>query len=181
VTARSWIQTYTGRKFDPACPDPEQINIEDIAVSLSRIARFNGHSREFYCVAQHCVLVADSILAPNLQLAALLHDAAEAYIGGIARPLKQTIIDVDNIEEAILDAVAARFGFPPALFRHPLIRQADMAALATEKRDVIGPSPDDWDLPEPAWPDQIRPMPAVVARSEFMRRFYDLGGHLTIN
>lgn len=82
-----WIETYTGRRFWPLDPRPEDVCIEDIAHSLSLQCRFAGHCRGFYSVAEHCVLGAD--FAPEIcQLEFLLHDASEAYLLDFPKPLK---------------------------------------------------------------------------------------------
>ena len=74
----SWLQTYTGKKFYPFDPREEEVDILDIAHALSQLCRFGGHTKEFYSVAEHCVLV--SMCCPSeVKLLGLLHDAAEAY------------------------------------------------------------------------------------------------------
>ena len=100
---REWIRTYSGENF--YFDDPKNIKIADIAHALSNICRWTGHLKTFYSVAQHSVICAEQIAAPY-KLRALLHDAAEAYIGDINKPLKtllgQTIIDIEaGIERAV--------------------------------------------------------------------------------
>ena len=81
----TWILTWSGKRFDLFEPTPEMIDPRDIAQALGTIARFNGHTKEHYTVAQHSVIVAN-LVPPEHQLAALLHDATEAYIGDMVRP-----------------------------------------------------------------------------------------------
>jgi len=86
----AWIQTISGRKFPLAEPDPNQIDIEDIAHALSMLCRFNGHCTQFYSVAEHSMHVSHEI-SNDLALAGLLHDAAEAYLGDVPSPLKKEL------------------------------------------------------------------------------------------
>jgi hypothetical protein len=83
-----WIVTYTGKRFWPLDPDFNGIDIADIAHALSNTCRFTGHTSEFYSVAQHSVLV--SSMCPDAPLYGLLHDASEAYLCDIARPVKHS-------------------------------------------------------------------------------------------
>ncbi|KKN71240.1 hypothetical protein LCGC14_0422830 [marine sediment metagenome] len=87
------IVTYTGKSFDLLNPSPDMVCIEDIAHSLANMCRYTGHVRQFYSVAQHCVLTAMADL-PGDSLKRLLHDAGEAYVGDIASPWKQ-LLQVD--------------------------------------------------------------------------------------
>jgi len=154
----TWIQTYTGRAihFDRE-PRADEIDPVDLAMSLSRLARFNGHSRQFYSVAQHCCIVAANVEDDALRLPALLHDAHEAYLGDIVTPLKRRLdyamlfgdtIETHNtlghIAAGFDAAIAERFGFDPSLFHHKAIVEADARALATEKRDLVTPSLYAW-------------------------------------
>src|SRR4051794_15527189 len=82
-----WITTFSRRQFWPLDPHSDEIHIEDIAHSLSQQCRFGGHSRSFYSVAQHSCLVS-ALCKANDALWGLLHDASEAYLGDIPRPLK---------------------------------------------------------------------------------------------
>src|SRR5690348_91204 len=105
-----WIQTYSGQAFDPESPDPNTIHIYDIAVSLSRMPRFMGHSTRFLSVAEHCVNVAE--MAPyDLKLTALMHDASEAYLVDIPRPIKPLLKGYTELEDKIMRVIADKFGF----------------------------------------------------------------------
>ena len=135
----TWIQTYTGRKLDLANPNPDDLDLDDIAHALSLICRFTGHVREFYSVAQHCVIVS-SLVPPELALSALLHDATEAYIGDVSRPLKGLLPEYRAIEARLWAAIAERFGVTEA----PEIKLADNIALLWERRDLLGEPVAPW-------------------------------------
>lgn len=117
-------------------PDPSNICIEDIGHGLSHVCRFGGHVRSFYSVAQHSCLV--SRHAPDrLAVAALLHDAAEAFIGDVIHPLKQCLPDYKKIETIWERAIAQAFGLEGLTpSDHGVIKILDLAALITERRDV---------------------------------------------
>lgn len=185
----SIVQTYTGQRVDLLDPKPENINITDIAHQLSLINRFTGATGEAYSVAQHSVFVAAEAQreASSLTLAALLHDAHEAYIGDISHPLKRAItgaldrhgFDVNPlgaIANRLNDAIARRFGFQYDQFYTRGIKQADLVALATERRDLMTPDPASWpilDGIEPH-PEPIRPLPARDAEQLFLDTFASL-------
>ena len=145
----TWIQTYTGRKFSLVDPQPEDVDLVDIIASLSHLCRFGGHCHHFYSVAEHSIRVAE-IVPREDRLAALLHDAGEAYYGDVTRPLKKLRLgDLPTIVSNIDAAIAIHFGMPlgtlPAAVRH-----ADDVLLATEARDLMTPPPQKWDaLPSP--------------------------------
>jgi len=106
----STIRTYTSKLIDLTAIAPSDIDIVDIAHSLSNLCRFNGHSRKFYSVAQHSCWVA-AHCPPEYKLEGLLHDAAEAYIGDVTRPLKQLLGEpYKQLEQSIELAIALRFG-----------------------------------------------------------------------
>lgn len=132
-------------------PRPEEIHLADIARGLSRIARFNGHTTVFYSVAQHSILcewiARDRGLGVELQRLALMHDATEAYIGDLIRPVKQALPRYQEIEAGIWRAIAARFRLPAEIPAE--IKAIDNAALATEKRDLCPGSPSWPGLPAP--------------------------------
>lgn len=104
------IRTFTGKVFDITVLDPDSICIEDIAHALSNTARFGGHLAKLYSVAQHSVHVAEHASVEN-RMAALLHDAAEAYIGDMPSPFKKLMPDYKKIENDIMGAISKKFNF----------------------------------------------------------------------
>jgi len=123
------IRTYTGKVFDLKILDPDSICIEDIAHALSNTARFAGHLPRMYSVAQHSVWVAARVPAEH-RLAALLHDASEAYIGDMPSPFKKMMPEYKEIEERLMQAIFKKFGLEYPL--HPCIKEMDMQALDME-------------------------------------------------
>lgn len=167
----SWIQTYTGKKFFPLAPRPDNIDIRDIAHSLSLQCRFNGHCQSFYSVADHSVRVA-AVLPPPLQLAGLLHDAAEAYVGDLPRPVKQQLPTFADAEDSLLKAIFTHFGLPwpvPVEVWH-----ADDKLLATELRDLMCPAPEPWTLDATPLPGPVIPLSPADAEAVFLRTFHEL-------
>lgn len=176
-----WMQTASGGIFWPLDPDPDEVQIGDIAHALSQICRFGGHSLRFYSVAEHSVRVARyRPKAPRAhRLAALLHDASEAYLGDIIRPIKiQKTAAMDEfrrcerrVQNAIWSALLG--GYPtPAMTR--LIKTADLVLLATERRDLMAAPPAPWaGLPEPL-PGRIEPWTPIEAARAFLMEYADL-------
>jgi 5'-deoxynucleotidase YfbR-like HD superfamily hydrolase len=127
-----WIITYTGKRFYPLDPRPDDINIGDIAHSLSLLNRFTGHSKVPYSVAQHCIAVSKMLTTsgyPELALSGLLHDASEAYVNDLARPLKQILTEYQQVENKILDVIDKKFNVNT---RHPLVKEFDTKCLVAE-------------------------------------------------
>jgi len=116
------IRTFTGKVFDLKILDPDSICIEDIAHGLSNTARFAGHLPKLYSVAQHSFHVAQSASKEN-QLAALLHDASEAYLGDMPSPFKKMLPDYKEQEDRLMKVIAQKFGFDYPL--HPEIKKID--------------------------------------------------------
>ena len=132
----NWIQTVSGRQVPLVGITPEDIDIADIAHALSRIPRFNGHTKAHYSVAQHSVIVCDLMAAEKqsseVQLIALLHDAAEAYVGDCVRPLKTLLNDFSVIEQRVMKAIGDRYGVD--LVKLPaIVKRADDLILSVEQ------------------------------------------------
>lgn len=127
------MRTYSGIDFNIDNPRIEDIDIEDIAESLSKQCRFNGHCKGFYSVAQHSILVSEKV---NNKLWGLLHDAAEAYIGDIVSPLKRQLPLVNEIEAKILKLIAQKYNLPWPI--PPEIECVDIRMYDTEARDLMG-------------------------------------------
>jgi 5'-deoxynucleotidase YfbR-like HD superfamily hydrolase len=105
----NWIQTFTGRQFWPLDPRPEDIELLDIAHALANKCRYTGHTRSFYSVAQHSVLVSEIVPAADAHWG-LLHDASEAYLPDVARPVKRELAGFQEIENRLMGCVAERDG-----------------------------------------------------------------------
>lgn len=169
----TWILTQSGQQFDLLRPTASMIKPVDIAHALSRLCRFNGHTRAHYSVAQHSLIVA-SLVPVEHQLVALLHDATEAYIGDMTRPLKAVMPEYQHVERQIWIAVCDRFDIPIDL--PACVKQADMVALATERRDLMPEHPGAWDCLHGIVPreDVIVPFSAESASIMFFSRLMDL-------
>jgi uncharacterized protein len=158
----TWIQTYTGRQFWPLDPNPEDVHIDDIAHALGNMCRFNGHCKRFYSVAEHSIGVTDVALrlpfAKQLDISAkvhyarlaLLHDATEAYLPDVTRPIKPSWPDFPVIEHRVLRAVLSAMDVPWNDEHWEHVKYADDIMLATEARDLMGRPPKRWAaLPRP--------------------------------
>jgi hypothetical protein len=170
------IETRSGVIFDLAAPRAEDVLFFDIAWALAHCCRFAGHVRGFYSVAQHTVLASYSV-PPEDALAALLHDAAEAYIGDLSRPLKALLgHSIKEIEGRILAVILQKAGLPALL--PPTVKLADVALLLAEKRDLMGelewPQQDGQDEGVLPYPYSIDPWPAEWARERWLGRFAEL-------
>ncbi len=108
-----WMMLASGQPFYPLDPLPDEIDIADVARALSQICRYGGHVSRFYSVAEHCVLMAE-VAPKGFELMALLHDAAEAYLGDIPRPLKYSpaMAAWREAEAKVEAAIGERFGVP---------------------------------------------------------------------
>jgi len=170
------ILTIDGEYFDFIDPASSTFSISTIAHGLSHICRFGGQSKVFYSVAQHSVLVSH-IVPPEHAFAGLMHDAAEAFIGDIPKPLKRLLPDYGVIEDRVEAAVFARFGLDPNL--PPDIKRADLIALCTEQRDLMVRKSSDthiWTSIEGVEPlaGRIMPVSPAAAKLAFLSRYAEL-------
>lgn len=128
------IRTFQGHYINPCEPDPEMISIGDIAHALSMQPRFGGHLPVFYSVAQHCVLAAEYVAREHM-LAALLHDASEAYLIDVPRPVKRQLHNYKEVEDKLMTVIAAKFGFKWPL--HEEVKRADEIMLRDEWNNLM--------------------------------------------
>ncbi len=178
--ADGFMTTYTGIKFSPLKPTPEMINIYDIAHALSLIARWGGHLKSHYSVAQHSCYVSD-MADPEDKLVGLLHDATEAYIGDMIRPLKylkQMYAVYKKIEHRIDGAIALAFDVP-SLDKPKSVEVADIVQLSLENIYLkLKPSKWAFDTLEkyPQFKDTLPLVPWApeVAETQFLMRFNKL-------
>ncbi|MGD0864720.1 MAG: HD family hydrolase [Rhizomicrobium sp.] len=189
---RAWQRMLSGRRLDLLNPSPLDVEIEDIAHGLARVARWNGQTSgaHAFSVAQHCVLVERLVgelrprLAREARLTALLHDAPEYVIGDLISPFKAAVgIDYKDFELRLLAAIHIRFGLPPKTPSEleTTIKRSDMLAAfyeATqlagfeqkEARSFFGTPPAGMRTP------RLTPLSVADAQALFLERFRKLAG-----
>ena len=179
----------SGRRLDLLDPSPLDIEIEDIAHGLARVARWNGQTtgEHGFSVAQHSVVVEEiaahirPALEPRWRLAALLHDAAEYVIGDMISPFKAALgLDYRTFEERLEAAIQLRFGLPahiPAEIKG-LIKTADRACAFFEATQIAGFGHEEslelFGAPPPGYTLKIEPMAASVAQARYLERYHVL-------
>jgi hypothetical protein len=166
------IMLRSGAWFDFCAPAESEFTIDDIAHGLSNICRYSGQCSSFYSVAEHSILVSD--IATGFEFEALLHDAAEAFLGDITRPLKQMLPDYKRIEAEVERAILDRFGVTGPL--PPQVKQADLRVLAAEQKQIMPEGTDGWvrgQRVEPA-PIVVRHLSPAEAKTCFLARFEEL-------
>ncbi len=166
-----WMQTYSGRKFWPLDPRPEDVSIEDIAHALSLVCRFGGHCLRFYSVAEHSILVSQHCGEADA-LAGLLHDGSEAYLLDMVRPVKRFMADYRAAEERLQRVVFEAFGLDPVT--PPAVKRADMALLVAERAQVMRPTDDVWSIDAEPLDVLIDCCPPYAAKTLFLDRFHQL-------
>jgi uncharacterized protein len=180
MESEPFIQTVSGRRVNPFALAEADIDIEDIARSLSNQCRFGGHCRRFYSVAQHSCLVADLVRDEGgdatAGLSALLHDAPEAYLSDLPHPLKH-FSELGRLyreaERKLQQTISEHFGLPVA--PAAIVRDVDRALLAAERLTLMA---DAWEWPELRG---VKPADVLVdpwspeqAAQEFLRRYREL-------
>ena len=174
----SEIMTYTKKMFDPLRPKPELVDITDIAHSLSMLCRANGHFRSFYSVGQHSINCAREAAArgytPRLQLACLLHDASEAYLSDVTRPVKAELPKYKQIEEPLQEMLWDQYLTAPLTEEeNKKVFEIDDAILAHEFVNLMGESivekmPEIYSVPEFSFTGFSR------CEQEFLQLFHEL-------
>jgi hypothetical protein len=167
------IHTYTGLWVDPLALTPDDVDIYDIAHALSNTCRFSGHCLHFYSVAQHCVLMSRSAQSPH-KLWCLLHDAGEAYLCDVPRPLKHRpeFLFFCQAEERLLDIIGGALGLGP---RHvDALEYWDRVMLNTEQRDLMPDTGDPWYADIDPLIHRIEPWTPEYAKRAFLRQWEDL-------
>ncbi len=172
-TGEAWIQTYTGRRINLLNPKESDICLEDIAQALSLQCRFSGHCKKFYSVAQHSVFVS-KICEEKDAMYGLLHDASEAYLVDLPKPLKYSgKFDVYlEYEHKMMRVIYQHFKMS---YQEPLsVMDADRVMLVTEARDLATKfNPSDWGSASPA-AFTIEAVSSEVAKEMFLKRYYQL-------
>lgn len=159
-----WLETRSGKKFNFLNPDPATIDIQDIAHGLAKTCRFGGQCRVFYSVAEHSVLLmrhaeqknkrGDLTLTPQDLMVALLHDASEAYMGDVVRPLKQHLPDFMAIESKIIEVIYRKYNLPPGM--PDWLRDMDTRITLDEKNQIMSRSGNAWSI------DELQPLGVVM-------------------
>lgn len=142
----TWLGTNNGKRIDLLDPRADQIDLDDIACGLHHVPRFMGQTYRHYSVLSHSMNVA-SLVPAEYKLCALLHDAAEAYIGDVPTPLKLMLGDTyRDVEHKIAKAIATHFGLTKHSLTHlpSVVKEADQIMLITEHH-LLQKSPADWE------------------------------------
>ncbi len=183
---RAWQRMLSGRRLDLINPSPVDIEFEDIAHGLARVARWNGqtHGQHAFSVAQHALLVEDILrdISPHAsardRLAALLHDAAEYVVGDLISPFKSAVgLDYKQFELRLLEAIHIRFGLPPVLPNSlsRTIKRADQIAAYLEATELAGFEPHEakklFGQPQEGLEYDLAPRSADDIKLEFVNRF----------
>lgn len=175
------LNTHTGKVFDFADPHEDQIDIEDIAHALSNVCRWGGHCK-FYSVAEHSVLAywlafADEPDNLDLQLAVLLHDATEAYIGDMPKPLKIMISQYNDIEYRIDHLIKEKYGSRVPQSKDA-IKYYDLIMFKKEREDLFEKHPiEGVDLPDVPYYDSfdLNCWEPSRAKAEFLQAYSEVG------
>lgn len=128
-------RTFMGKYIDPLNPDPDAINLVDIAHALSNQCRWGGHVMRFYSIAEHSIFVQNMVFSWKDKIAAMLHDASEAYISDIVRPVKRRLTNYQEIEHNLMTVISNKYGFEYPLNNR--VHDADNYALKWEWVNLV--------------------------------------------
>ena len=168
-----WMQVYSGEQFYPLEPSPPAIDIGDIAHSLSMLCRYNGHCLRFYSVAEHSVLLSHTV-DPEHARWALLHDATEAYMGDMVRPVKQDMPEFVTAEDNLEVVIAGQFGLGWPMPAQ--VKEHDTRIVVDEREQNMAPSRHPWPLLEGFLPlgVKLECWSPEQAEAQFMSRYRQL-------
>lgn len=168
-----WMQTFTGKAFYPLDVHEDDIDILDIAHSLALQCRYNGHVDKHYSVAEHCVLLSH-IVAPEKALWALLHDAPEAYIGDMVRPLKKHMPDFMAADDRITAVIALKYGLDGTVIPAD-VTAMDIQICLNERNALLGTPPMEWAIDGDPIPNvTIHAWDWQMAELQYLERFHEL-------
>jgi hypothetical protein len=171
----SYIETYTGKKFYVLDPQPDQIDIIDIAHAMSMNCRYTGHCMEFYSIAEHSVYTSQLVSAPN-KLWALLHDASEAYLTDVASPVKPHLHNYKELEKNIMKAICEKYNLPIEMPSE--VHISDVEILRKEASVLMRSGGKDWLINTtnsgPLVDIEIQCLSPLEAKMLFLETFYDL-------
>jgi uncharacterized protein len=174
------IETFSGHMFPIVNPKESDVRITDIANALSKLCRFTGHCSRFYSVAEHSWHCANLLMdqPKEVQLAALLHDASEAYLADIASPIKQYLPDYGYLEDRVASVIFKKYDLEYPM--HNLVKWADLSMLSTEAYYLLTSKGNTWEM----WKEIKRPklepdrrprhLEPEVAKNVFMLKFIEL-------
>jgi hypothetical protein len=177
----SFITTYRDHQLFPLDPDPNEIDIQDIAHALANNCRWTGHTKQFYSVAQHCVMVSN-LVEPENALAGLLHDASEAYLSDISRPVKysEALEGYREVEARLERVINEKFGVPYPMTED--VKRADDMMLVAEGFYLFN-KPRQWVLDrlkaaglDKPFVERFPCWPPVTAKAFYIKRFLELNG-----
>ena len=168
-----FIQTWSGKRFYPLDPRPEDIDVNDILHSLSNMCRFAGHCTQFYSVAQHSVLVS-LLCEPEDALWGLLHDASESFLVDIPSPLKKLpeFQAYRDAEARLMGVICDVFGLSKD--EPDSVKIADKRMLATEARDLTLTEGRGWVTDVEPYDFHIKPWTPEYTRAKFVSRLHEL-------
>lgn len=185
-----WMQTFTGAQFFPTHPKVENVNATDIAHALSLICRYGGHVDRFYSVAEHCVLLSRWLEAEGfdseVQLVGLLHDATEAYVGDMVRPLKKQLVEYREAEDKVQRVIWQKFNLPWTMydlsgpqdpFTHEAVKDGDTRICLDERNALMSRTRYRWGVDDSHTPLGVTVVGwyPPVAELQYIKRLRELG------
>lgn len=179
---KDFIITFSKQKFSPLRAKAEDIDIVDIAHALSLMCRANGHIRHFYSVAQHCLNCSREAKArgcsDEVQLACLLHDASEAYISDITRPVKRSLPQYTEIEDVLQNRIFDRFNLVRLKVEEfELVKEIDDCMLYYELLDLMGEEIFE-ERPEIVGAPDLEQRDFIAVKEDFLAEYERLAGAL---